>query len=186
MLLELGVGLAQSCSRGVPTQPPVFCFWSLAGEQWGSSLIKQCLREKRGTEKLAIRCDFTGAQEHDLFLSIFIFAWLMSMFLHRKADSQWEGLQYNPFALAAVLQRGMAEAQARRPSGSHPALGSRSLVAFPAHPSLTRRGQGHQAPAHRAMTCPGTSPVCPVSPLCPHQSLGAEYWRSGHQVWQLH
>lgn len=117
MLLELGVGQAQSCSRGVPTQPPVFYFWSLAGEQWGSSLIKQCLREKRVTEKLAIRCDFTGAQEHDLFLSIFIFAWLMSMFLHRKADSQWEGLQYNPFALGQCCKGGWQRLRHADPAG---------------------------------------------------------------------
>lgn len=36
----------------------------------------------------------------------------MSMIPHRKADSQQEALQYNAFALAAVLQRGMAEVQA--------------------------------------------------------------------------
>lgn len=98
----------------------------------------------------------------------------MSVIPHRKADSPWEGLQYNPFAPAAALQRGIAEAQAQ--TQPHPALGSQSLMAFPTHPSLTRWALGHQAQP----TEPQHAQKHRLSILCPHchQGPGAEYWRT--------
>lgn len=179
VLLELGVGLAQGCSRGVPPQLLVLFSGSLAGEQCGSSLIEQCLREKRPTYKLAIRCDFTGAQEHDLFLSIFIFAWLMSLIPHRKADCQWEGLQCNPFALGAVLQSGIAEAQAQTQRVT-PCLG----VTKPFQPVLLSQGEVWAIkPSPQSHKMPRNIPCLSCAPTATRgQELSTG--ERGHQVWQ--
>lgn len=90
------------------------------------------------------------------------FAWLMSMIPHRKEDSQREGLQYNPFALAAVCKGGWQRLWHADPAGHILPWGHKAWqLSSPSFPHKVRSGPS--SPVHRAMTCPETSPAHPVA-----------------------
>ena len=114
-----------------------------------------------------------GARAHGLFLSIFIFAQLMDMILHRKADYHREGLQYKPFAVAAGSS---AAKGGGRGSGTQSQQVASCLDAhgacWPLHPTLTLAGlmppRGEVGAIKPQPLQPPHAQKHPLSALCPH------------------